>query len=68
MTDTAIFPCPYCGHTARVYLHPEMPNRDYVSCDDTECSVCGPFADGEENAIEKWNSMPRRPNMFLIRE
>ena len=51
-------PCPACGHYATVY-NIDVPGMVYVSCEDRDCSVCGPFGEDEEKAIEAWNALPR---------
>lgn len=55
-----ILPCPVCGAGGTVFGLDNLPNRVYVSCADSECSVCGPFGKDDSDAIDKWNNMPRR--------
>lgn len=52
-------PCPHCGSSAELYAG-DVPGRDYVSCASLDCSVCGPFGNNAEDAVRKWNALPRR--------
>ncbi len=59
MDSPKLKPCPYCGSSAELYAG-DVPGRDYVSCANLDCSVCGPFGNNAEDAVRKWNSLPRR--------
>lgn len=59
MNETKLLPCPVCGYNAEVYENSCVTGRKYVSCQNNECDVSGPFADDKENAVKKWNAIPR---------
>lgn len=59
MDSPKLKPCPACGSSAELYAG-DVPGRDYVSCANLDCSVCGPFGNNTEDAVRKWNSLPRR--------
>lgn len=59
MDSPKLKPCPACGSSAELYAG-DVPGRDYVSCANLDCSVCGPFGNNAEDAVRKWNALPRR--------
>lgn len=64
MNSPKLKPCPHCRSSAGLYAG-NVPGRDYVSCANLDCSVCGPFGKNAEDAVRKWNSLPRRHETTL---
>lgn len=56
-----IKPCPFCGSD---YLSaPEWSNKSYVQCG--KCHAHGPDGKDREEAIERWNSAPRKEDVEM---
>ncbi len=55
--DPKINRCPACGDLSSVT---GGPSNYFVMCGSPECHTCGPRGITKEDAVRKWNAMPRR--------
>ena len=64
MPEMKLLPCPACGSHATVQNdgysgEEEVTGSTYVCCSNLSCSMCGPFGHDAEEAVRKWNDLPR---------
>lgn len=62
--ELKLLPCPACGSHATVQNdgysgEEEVTGSTYVCCSNLSCSMCGPFGHDAEEAVRKWNALPR---------
>jgi hypothetical protein len=53
-----ILPCPGCGKPAVRYVT-YRPEIIYVECTQADCHMSGPLGENVDEAISKWNKLPR---------
>ena len=69
-TTEEIKSCPACGYCVQELVESQADCKDEmpcsVNCGDTQiCEMAGPRRSTMEAAVEAWNAMPRRDEIYL---